>query len=92
MRRYGRICDCAKDPNFSMFCTRARNWYESTSRTSWQSLGVSTEQKYAKMKFTYKSLHEIVPDEEALAQIERDLGRTFPRHHYFMNSIGGRGH
>ena len=27
-----------------------------------------------------------------MAQIERDIGRTFPRHHYFMRSIGGRGH
>lgn len=32
------------------------------------------------------------PDEDSLDQIERDLGRTFPRHHYFMKSIGGRGH
>ena len=32
------------------------------------------------------------PDDDSLDQIERDLGRTFPRHHYFMKSIGGRGH
>ena len=34
MRRYGRICDCPKDANYSMFCQRARNWYESTSTGS----------------------------------------------------------
>ena len=32
------------------------------------------------------------PDEDSLAQIERDLGRTFPRHPYFMSKVGGRGH
>ena len=44
------------------------------------------------MKATYKSLTEIQPDAESLDQIDRDLGRTFPRHHYFVKSIGGRGH
>lgn len=34
----------------------------------------------------------MTPDEESISQIEKDLGRTFPRHHYFMKSIGGRGH
>lgn len=31
IKRYGRICDCPKDPAFSMFCIKARNWYESTN-------------------------------------------------------------
>ena len=66
MRRYGRICDCPKDTNFTMFCQRARNWYESTSTGS-QSLQLDTEAKYAKMKATYKSLSEIPPDEDSLA-------------------------
>lgn len=34
MRRYGRICDCPKDPNYTMFCVKARNWYEMTSTGS----------------------------------------------------------
>ena len=91
MRRYGRICDCPKDPTHSMFCVRARNWYEMTSTGS-QSLLVNTAAKYAKLKETYKSLAAMPPDQNSLAQIERDLGRTFPKHHYFMRSIGGRGH
>ena len=28
IRRYGRICDCPKDPTYSMFCKKARQWYE----------------------------------------------------------------
>lgn len=55
MRRYGRICDCPKDPNFSMFCSRARNWYQSTSTGS-LSITDDTEVKYAKLKATYNSL------------------------------------
>ena len=91
MKRYGRICDCPKDPNYSMFCIKARNWYEMTNTGS-QSIMHDVETKYSKMKATYKSLAEMQPDEDSLAQIERDVGRTFPRHHYFMKSIGGRGH
>jgi len=91
MRRYGRICDCPKDPNFSMFCRKARNWYENTNSGS-QTIAEETGNKYSKMKTMYKNLATMQPDEDSLAQIERDLGRTFPRHHYFMKSIGGRGH
>ena len=91
MRRYGRICDCPKDPDFTMFCTKARTWYEMTCTGS-QSLSSNTDQRYQKMKAAYKDLTLLQPDDDSLAQIERDLGRTFPRHHYFMKSIGGRGH
>ena len=91
MRRYGRICDCPKDPNYTMFCVKARDWYESTNTGS-HSLKQNTENKYSKMKEIYKNLAELKPDEDSLAQIERDIGRTFPRHHYFMQSIEGRGH
>ena len=55
MRRYGRICDCPKDPNHSMFCARARNWFESTSTGS-LSIAHEAEARYAKMKSTYKAL------------------------------------
>jgi len=91
MKRYGRICDCPKDPNYSMFCIKARSWYEMTNSGS-QSLSNDTTTKYSKMKEIYKNLSMIQPDEDSFAQIERDLGRTFPRHHYFMKQIGGRGH
>ena len=57
-----------------------------------QSLQKDTENKYSKMKATYKGLTLIPPDEDSLAQIDRDIGRTFPRHHYFMKKVGGRGH
>lgn len=43
-----------------------------------------TSTKYSKMKEIYKNLIQITPDEDSFAQIERDLGRTFPRHPYFM--------
>ena len=29
---------------------------------------------------------------DAMSQIERDLGRTFPRNPYFMKEMGGNGH
>lgn len=66
MKRYGRICDCPKDPNFSMFCVKARDWYEMTSSGS-HSLQNNTENKYSKMKQTYKSLAVMQPDEESMA-------------------------
>ena len=66
-----------------MFCVRARNWYELTCRPS-QSIRVDTRAKYNKLKAIYKDLANMQADEESLAQIERDLSRTFPRHHYFM--------
>ena len=66
MRRYGRICDCPKDPNFSMFCTKARNWYENTNTGS-QSLEMDTSKKYSKMKTAYKNLALMTPDEDSLA-------------------------
>ena len=31
-------------------------------------------------------------DHSSLMQIERDLGRTFPRHPFFREQDGGRGH
>jgi hypothetical protein len=31
-------------------------------------------------------------DSESIAQIDRDLNRTFPRHPYFAASLGGKGH
>ena len=74
-----------------MFCVKAREWYEMTSTGS-LTLSNNTEAKYAKLKETYKSLVQMQPDEDSMAQIERDLGRTFPRHHYFMKEVGGRGH
>jgi len=58
MKRYGRICDCPKDPKFSMFCIKARNWYEMTSSGS-QSLSNDTKNKYSKMKEIYKNLTTI---------------------------------
>ena len=48
-KRYGRICECPKDPEFSMFCSKARNWYEMTSTGS-LSLEFDTEAKYARLK------------------------------------------
>ena len=57
MKRYGRICDCPKDPNYSMFCTKARNWYEMSNRASAsQSLSYNFDEKYAKMKSVFKKL------------------------------------
>ena len=55
VRRYGRICDCPKDSQHSMFCVKAREWYEMTSTGS-LTLSNNTEAKYAKLKETYKSL------------------------------------
>ena len=44
-QRFGRICDCPKDPEYTMFCSRARKWYEMTSPRS-MSLAVDTKAKY----------------------------------------------
>ena len=66
MKRYGRICDCPKDPTYSMFCVKARNWYESVSSGS-QSLKKNTAVKYSKMKETYKSLATMQTDDDSLA-------------------------
>ena len=43
------------------------------------------------MKQTYKSLLKEAPESDAVQQIERDLGRTFPRDPYFMEKAGGKG-
>ena len=32
------------------------------------------------------------PDHDSMMQIERDLSRTFPRHPYFLEDLGGKGH
>lgn len=31
-------------------------------------------------------------DPDSLAQIDRDLCRTFPRHPFFSKELGGKGH
>ena len=48
--------------------------------------------KYQKLKNTYKELTKLPGDAESVAQIERDLYRTFPRHPYFASELGGKGH
>ena len=50
-----------------MFCSRARNWYESTLTSASSTLADDTEAKYARMKLSYKSLSQIKPDKDSLA-------------------------
>ena len=51
-----------------------------------------TENKYADLKQKYKDLIAMEANHDALSQIDRDLGRTFPRNPYFMKEAGGNGH
>lgn len=44
------------------------------------------------MKLEYKRLLSLEADHSSTMQIERDLGRTFPRHPYFRKQDGGKGH
>lgn len=72
-----------------MFCKRARRWYEQTR----PSLGDNIDETYAALKAEYKRLGSLEVDNSSLMQIERDLGRTFPRHPYFRKQDGvGKGH
>ena len=51
----GRVCDCPKDHDLPMVCSKARQWYERTSNKS----EVLDKNTYNKMKETYKSLLSI---------------------------------
>jgi len=74
-----------------MFCENAKNWYNMTS-TAKNMLSDNVMAKYQKLKDTYKDLTKIEGDSESVAQIERDLYRTFPRHPFFSKDLGGKGH
>ena len=50
------------------------------------------KKNYAAMKSEYKAFVEMTPDQDALSQIERDLGRNFPSNSYLKEDVGGRGH
>lgn len=39
--------------------------------------------EYDKCKKHYKSLKKLKPKQESALQIERDLGRTFPKNQFF---------
>lgn len=46
-------------------------------------------EEYQKLKNHYKSLKLMEPSQESKVQIERDLGRTFPKHEYFQSGSKG---
>lgn len=71
-----RACTCGFDKDMPYVCIKARQWHKLRSR---RDLKVD----YKKMKQTFKSLCSLPIDKESEAQIERDLGRTFPRHPFF---------
>ena len=73
-----------------MFCKKAYSWYVQTHAK--EEFGADVLANYAELKKKYKQLCAKEANHDAMSQIERDLGRTFPRNPYFMKEMGGNGH
>ena len=70
----------------NLLMTKIRKAQNKSSTFSPQQLII---EEYKKCKKHYKSLRQLEPKPESACQIERDLGRTFPKNDFFK--VGNRG-
>jgi hypothetical protein len=87
-------CSCDKDSRYLFACKKGVRWFTSNElltkirrrQKSQPDLDVAEfiNLEYAKCKAQYKSLLMLQPQTESALQIERDLGRTFPKNAFFQ--------